>query len=266
MPPRPTSRQAVPWRIYLLIDPSTKPTNHPLGTIFYVGLRSELPEPVDLREAAEPESIPEEETAARMRLARLNQEGVRVLVEVVPEQNWVNAETASLARTVGALCATLHPSPLNERLKSIRWPGSLAQTVETARLVPLPEGGAILRTHKGPTPVAELPLGDPEALFTEAVAVVDGHSAPRAIGNRLREGGPLPLVLMAEGRTGRGVLPGGFVLGVWMVESVVPVNEERTQWRVTRYDDPQTEGALRRRFLHQLVDPTDFNGLKLRKA
>ena len=73
-----------PSRIYLLIDSSTGPTNHPLGTIFYVGLRSDLPEPVYLREATEPESLPEAEVAARARLGHLNREGVRVIVEVVP--------------------------------------------------------------------------------------------------------------------------------------------------------------------------------------
>lgn len=31
----PVTREAAPWRIYLLIDSSTGPTNHPLGTIFY---------------------------------------------------------------------------------------------------------------------------------------------------------------------------------------------------------------------------------------
>ena len=74
--PMPVTREAAPWRTYLLIDPTTGPSNHALGTIFYVGLRHELPQPVDLREATAPESLPEGETKARERLEHLNREGV----------------------------------------------------------------------------------------------------------------------------------------------------------------------------------------------
>ena len=103
----PTPQTAAPWRIYLLIDSSTGPTNHPLGTIFYVGLRSDLPEPVYLREATEPESLPEAEVAARARLGHLNREGVRVIVEVVPEQWQEPARPPGLPLTTPELAAFL---------------------------------------------------------------------------------------------------------------------------------------------------------------
>ncbi|WP_143553875.1 hypothetical protein [Serinicoccus sp. CNJ-927] len=264
--PSATDQKAVPWRIYLLIDPTTEPTNHALGTIFYVGLREKLPEPVDLSEAVQWQSLPDKEWQARDHLKRLTTEGVRVVVEVIPEQDWSQSRGWALGRTLGSICAVLDPAPLNIAHRSIRWPASLARTVETARVVPLPENGAILRLHKGETHVAELPLLDADSLFEEAVEVVEGKTSPRTIGNRLREGGPLPLVLTADGRTGRGVLPGGFVLGVWMVSSVEPLSEERTRWRVIRGGDAEREGALRRRYLHQLVDLRDSRALKLRKA
>ncbi len=260
----PVTQEAVPWRIYLLIDTTTGPTNHALGTIFYVGLRSELPEPADLREATEPESLPEAEQPARERLEHLNREGVRVLVEVIPEQWQESSKPPGLPRVVGTLCATLHPAPLNERHKGVRWPASLAQLVERARRVELPEGGAIIRRHRGSVPVATLPLLDPDTLFTEQVEFVEGRNSPREVSNRLANGGSLPLFLVAEGRTERGVIPGDFVLGAWMIDSIEPVDEERIKWRVVRADDPATEGALRRRYLHHLVGTGD--ALRLRKA
>lgn len=260
------SPKAVPWRIYLLIDPTSGPTNHALGTIFYVGLRDELPQPVDLREATEPQSLPLEETAARERLERLNTEGVRVLVEVIPEQWRETSNPPGLPRVVGTLCATLHPAPFNVRHSGVRWPGSLAQTVESAREVPVPEGGVIIRRHQGSVPVATLPLLDPDTLFQQQVEFVEGRNSPREVSNRLKEGGPLPLFLVAEGRTERGVLPSNFVLGAWMVEQIEPVDEARLRWRVVRTDDAETEGALRRRYLHHLVDAGDPGVLRLRKA
>lgn len=261
--PSPTA--SAPWRIYLLVDPTTGPTNHALGTIFYVGLRSDLPEPVNLLDATEPQSIPEMEAPARQRLAALAREGVRVIVEVIPEQGWNNVD-AGVARAVGALCATLHPAPLNVRDASVRWPAQVAQSVEDPPLIPLPEGGAIIRRHQGEVPVAMLPLLGPEALFREHVETVQGLTSPRAISNQLREGGPLPLFLVAEGRTGRGVLPSNFVVGAWMVEAVEPINQARTEWRVTQADDPEVVQALRRRYLNALIDPGEPASLSLRKA
>lgn len=76
----------------------------------------------------------------------------------------------------------------------------------------------------------------------------------------------MPLLLVAEGRTGRGVLPGGFVLGVWVAQAIEPINDDQTQWRVVLHNDPEMVGALRRRYLHQRVSLDDFNALKLRKA
>ncbi|MCT2252632.1 hypothetical protein M3G46_08625 [Corynebacterium sanguinis] len=61
-----------------------------------MGLRSDLPEPVDLREAAEPESLPEEETKARAHLKHLHRQGGRVIVEVIPEQHNVKHGGVSL--------------------------------------------------------------------------------------------------------------------------------------------------------------------------
>lgn len=263
MPPRATSRQAVPWRIYLLIDPSTKPTNHPLGTIFYVGLRSELPQPVDLREAVQWQSLPEDEGPARDRLTRLTQEGARVLVEVVPEQDWPNTQ-GGIDRTVAALCSALHPAPLNVRHRGLRWPASLAQLVENPPTAPLPEGGAIIRRHQGEVRVAELPLLEQDALFREHVEFVEGTTSPRTIANRVDEGGPLPLLLVAQGRRQRGVLPSNFVLGAWMVERIAQVTERR--WRVVRAEGQQTEAALRRRYLGTVIDPREDAALSLRKA
>ncbi len=260
----PVTREAVPWRIYLLIDTSTKATNHPLGTIFYVGNRQDLPEPVDLREASEPESLPEGETRAREHLKHLHRQGVRVIVEVIPEQH--NVTPGGLDRTLVSLCAALHPAPLNERHEAVRWPGSLVQTVERAQFVPLPEDGAILRTHTGPTPIAQLPVLDEQSLFGENLAVIEGSTAPKTVAKALREGGPLPLLLVADGRSGRGVIPGGFVFGVWVAEAIEPINEGQTRWRVLLHDDPEMVGALRRRYLHQRVSLDDFNALRLRKA
>lgn len=197
----PARLAAAPWRIFLLIDPSTGPSNHPLGTIFYVGLRSELPEPVDLRDATQPQALPDEEVAARKRLAQLNAEGVRVLVEVIPEVWQERSQPPGLPRVVGTLCATLHPAPLNVRHTGIRWPGSLAQKVESASEVPLPETGAILRRHQGSVPVATLPLLDPDTLFQQQVEFVEGRTSPREVSNRLLADGPMPLLLVAEGRT-----------------------------------------------------------------
>lgn len=260
----PTPQTAAPWRIYLLIDSSTGPTNHPLGTIFYVGLRSALPEPVDLREAAEPASLPEEETRARAHLKHLHRQGGRVIVEVIPEQH--NVKHGGLDRALVSLCAALHPAPLNERHKAVRWPGSLVHTVESARIVPLPKDGAILRTHTGLTPIVQFPVLDEQTIFEENLAMIEGSTAPKAVAKALRDGGPLPLLLVAEGRTGRGVLPGGFVLGVWVVKAIEPINDGETQWSVVLHDDPEMVGALRRRYLHQRVSLDDFNALKLRKA
>lgn len=260
----PTPQTAAPWRIYLLIDSNTGPTNHPLGTIFYVGLRSDLPEPVDLREAAEPESLPEAEVAARARLGHLNREGVRVIVEVVPEQWQERARPPGLPRVVGTLCAALHPAPLNERYQAVRWPASLAQTVEKMDQVALPESGAIVRNHQGSVPVATLPLLDPDELFEKHVEFVEGRTSPRSVSNELAAVGPLPLFLVTEGRRDRGVIPGDFVLGVWMIERIEPLDEERRNWRVVRADDPELEGALRRRYLHHLIQTGD--ALRLRKA
>lgn len=262
----PARLAAAPWRIFLLIDPSTGPTNHPLGTVFYIGLRSELPEPVDLREATQPQALPEEEIAARERLESLNAEGVRVIVEVIPEQWRETSNPPGLPRVVGTLCATLHPAPLNVRHSGIRWPGSLAQAVESASEVPVPEGGVIIRRHQGSVPVATLPLLDPDTLFQQQVEFVEGRTSPREASNRLLADGPMPLLLVTEGRTERGVLPSNFVLGAWMVEQIEPVDEERLRWRVVRADDAETEGALRRRCLHHLVDAGDPAVLRLRKA
>lgn len=262
----PARLAAAPWRIFLLIDPSTGPTNHPLGTVFYIGLRSELPEPVDLREATQPQALPEEEVAARERLESLNAEGVRVITEVIPEQWRETSNPPGLPRVVGTLCATLHPAPLNVRRSGIRWPGSLAQAVENAREVPVPEGGVIIRRHQGSVPIATLPLLDPDDLFEQQVEFVEGRNSPREVSNRLKDGGPLPLFLVAEGRVERGVLPSNFVLGAWMIERIESADEERLRWRVVRADDPETEGALRRRYLHHLVDPLDPKVLRLRKA
>lgn len=261
--PTPT---AAPWRIFLLIDPTPRPTNHPLGTIFYVGLRDELPQPVDLREATEPEALPAEETAARERLTRLTVEGVRVLVEVIPEVWQESARPPGLPRVIGTLCATLRPAPLNVRYSGVRWSGALAQAVESAREVPVPEGGVIIRRHQGSVPVATLPLLDPDDLFEQQVEVVEGRTSPREVSNRLADDGPLPLFLVAEGRVERGVLPSNFVLGVWMIERIEPVDAERLRWRVVRADDPQMVGALRRHYLHQLVDALEPGVLRLRKA
>lgn len=261
----PTPQTAVPWRIYLLIDPTARRKNHPLGQVFYVGAREDLREPVDLREASEPQSLPEIEATARERLERLNREGVRVVVEIIPEQDWSNT-SAGIARAVGSICAALHPAPLNVRHASVRWPASLAQTLERTTTVPLPEGGAIIRRHQGEMPVAMLPLLDPETLFREHVESVEGRTSPRAISNRLREDGPLPLLLVAEGRKGRGVLPSDFVLAAWMVEGLEALDEAGTRWRVLRTNDPEAEQALRRRYLYNLV-PADVRGtLNLRKA
>lgn len=96
--------------------------------------------------------------------------------------------------------------------------------------------------------------------------MIEGSTAPKAVAKALREGGPLPLLLVAEGRTGRGVIPGGFVLGAWVVEAIEPINDGETQWSVVLHDDPEMVGALRRRYLHQRVSLDDFNALKLRKA
>ena len=260
----PVTREAAPWRIYLLIDSSTGPTNHPLGTIFYVGLRSDLPEPVYLREATEPESLPEAEVAARARLGHLNREGVRVIVEVVPEQWQEPARPPGLPRVVGTLCAALHPAPLNERYQAVRWPASLAQTVEKMDQVALPESGAIVRNHQGSVPVATLPLLDPDELFEKHVEFVEGRTSPRSVSNELAAVGPLPLFLVTEGRRDRGVIPGDFVLGVWMIERIEPMDEERRNWRVIRADDPELEGALRRRYLHHLLQTG--GALRLRQS
>lgn len=62
------------------------------------------------------------------------------------------------------------------------------------------------------------------------------------------------------------MIPGDFVLGAWMIERIEPVDEERIKWRVVRADDPATEGALRRRYLHHLVDADARDALSLRKA
>lgn len=257
------ANSAVPWRIYLLIDPTTRRKNHPLGQVFYVGIRDDLPEPVDLREVTEPQSLPEVEGPARERLERLNEQGVRVVVEVIPEQDWQNS-ASGLTRAVGSLCATLHPAPLNVRAASVRWPASLAQTIERASTVALPEEGAIIRRHQGEVPVATLPLLDQDNLFKDHVEVVEGRTSPSAISNRLRRDGPMPLLLVAEGRRGRGVLPSDFVLGAWMVDAIERLNESQHTWRVVRAKSTDVEGALRRRYVHCLVNSS--GGMTLRKA
>lgn len=262
----PTSYAAAPWHIYLLIDPSTGPGNHALGTIFYVGLRSDLPEPVDLREVTEPQSLPEAEVATRERLERLNREGVRVLVEVIPEQWHERTNPPGLPRVVGTLCATLHPAPLNERHKAVRWPASFVQTIERAEEMPLPEGGVIIRRHQERVPIAALSVLDPDELFEQQVALVEGRASPRDVSNRLHEDDPVPLFLVSDGRRERGVTPSNFVLGVWLVQSIEAVDSELTKWRVVRADDPETEGALRRRYLHQRVDLRSLDALHLRNT
>ena len=109
----PVTREAAPWRTYLLIDPTTGPSNHALGTIFYVGLRHELPQPVDLREATAPESLPEGETKARERLEHLNREGGRVIVEVVPEQGWSSADSGHPLNAPGSMASATHTPSTN---------------------------------------------------------------------------------------------------------------------------------------------------------
>lgn len=258
-------REAAPWRIYLLIDPTTAPTNHALGTIFYVGNRADLPDPVDLRDATEARSLPEPEARARKHLEHLNRQGVRVLVEVIPEQQGPNTPFGQ-DKIIATLCAVLHPAPLNEQHRSVRWSSELGQIVEQGKTLPLPEDGAVLRLHKGARPITELPLLDEETLFQENLVAIEGRTAPRSVAKALEDSGPLPLLLVAEGRVGRAVVPGGFVLGVWLAESVEPINEDESEWRVTLHDDPETLGALRRRYLHQRVDLRDPAGIKLRKA
>ena len=111
-----------------------------------------------------------------------------------------------------------------------------------------------------------MPVLDEQSLFGENLAVIEGSTAPKTVAKALREGGPLPLLLVAEGRTGRGVIPGGFVFGVWVAEAIEPVNEDQNRWRVLLHDDPEIVGALRRRYLHQWVNLDDFNALKLRRT
>lgn len=130
--------------------------------------------------------------------------------------------------------------------------------------VALPESGAIVRNHQGSVPVAMLPLLDPDELFEKHVEFVEGRTSPRSVSNELAAVGPLPLFLVTEGRRDRGVIPGDFVLGVWMIERIEPMDEERRNWRVVRADDPELEGALRRRYLHHLIQTGD--ALRLRKA
>ena len=66
--------------------------------------------------------------------------------------------------------------------------------------MPLPEEGAILRTHTGPTPIAQLPVLDEQTLFEESLAEIEAGTAPKTVAKVLREGGPLPLLLVADGR------------------------------------------------------------------
>ncbi|ROR74422.1 hypothetical protein EDD31_2838 [Bogoriella caseilytica] len=74
------------WRLYLLIDPTTGPTNHARGTVFYVGYRAR-PNHGDLDHLARPESLPRVDREARDKLVELRAAGVAPVVEVLVEND-----------------------------------------------------------------------------------------------------------------------------------------------------------------------------------
>lgn len=244
------------WRVYLLVDPTTPPTNHSLGTVFYVGLRDHLPEPADLRDAADPESLPKAEVPARERLQSLIDQGVRPVVEVITGAVRHGLESQSFVR------ATLDPPPLNVGPTSgiKRLPGDLIRAVSSAREVALPDEGAVLQ------PVLQLPaeqywaMGEDE-LFRTYVETFTGRSRFQAL-DRGQEG-PLPILLTTRDSTDHLVFPSGFVLGVWLISGFEPLNAERSQWRVILSDDHAHLAALRRRYLHQVISRYDRRALPL---
>lgn len=262
MPARPTR---LVWHVYLLIDPTTEPTNHSMGTVFYVGLHESLPDPGDLRDLLAPEALPEEEVEARERLRHLLEAGERPLVEVI-EGSWPGQPRGSAGRgaqaAVEIVCAALTPRPLNRAPLSVeRLPGSFVQTIMGARQVRLPEDGAILSPLKKLAGRDYLAMGD-EGLFRKYVETnVSGMQSSAAFA-RVREE-PMPLLLIARRGTDPSLFTDGFVLGVWLVEQIVPVVGSLELRRVVLSEDQETLGALRRRYLHQIVAPDDTRGISL---
>lgn len=247
-----------PWLVYLLVDPTTTPTNHPQGTVFYVGNRLDLAryEPLDMRDLLAPESIPEDEAPARERLQALVDEGVDVVIQVVTDS--VNYGPRSLevtqAQTIGAIVATMHPRPLNTRANGILWSADLAQRVSDAVELDLPVDAILART-RGEAPLAELATMTQDDLFQASIAQVPGMRHTPTTAATLRESGPRPLLLVVGGhRRPYYKLPAGFVLGAWMVESIEPDPDQPDTWRVTRADDLEETLALQRHFVHRVVE------------
>lgn len=253
--PRDTPK-LLPWLIYLLIDPTTEPTNHPRGTVFYVGNRLDLTEPVDVRELTEPESIPAEEEPARNRLRGLIDDGVDVIIEVISDSHsyGLKGVEKTLRQTIGALTATLYPRPLNVRDKGILWGADIAQAVgDRARLEVPPN--AILHRSRRIVPLAELVLMSQEEVFAAGVATVRGLQHTPATAATLKASGPRPLLFLVGGHARPAYkVPIGFVLGAWMVDAIVPVPGEDDLWQVVRSGDTDATAALQRHYVHRVVN------------
>lgn len=245
-----------PWLIYLVVDPTTGPTNHPRGTVFYVGSRLDLAEPVDVRDLTAPESIPAAEAPARDRLQALVDDGVDVILEFVADtlSYGLRGVESTLGHTIGTLVAAMHPRPLNVRNRGILWDASLAMKVADPTPVDLP-AEAIIHRSRGRVPLAELALMSQDAVFDAEVAAVEGLRHTARTAKTLADAGPMPLLFNTGGLAEPHYkLPVGFVLGAWMVKSIDPDPEREGWWQVTRDDDVEASAALQRHYVHRVVD------------
>lgn len=254
------------WLLYLLIDPTTEATNHERGTVFFVGARPRarkagvaLRDRLDPRDLADPGSLPSHEQAARGRLVELMDRGVEPLVEVIADhRTWAQGHEAGdndLTRMVAMLCATMRPAPLNAATAAtreiVRYPASLVAAALEGRRAKLPDDRVVvyrlIQSEEPFSSVAELLDTSPSDL-AEAMGEFTLQRDLTVLSREAEEQGLLWL-LVTGAQLARGILPEGFVLGVWEVDRLDTVDGQLRLHTV----ESEWSAALRRHLLHTVI-------------
>lgn len=213
------------WALYLLIDPTTGPTSHPDGTVFYVGRHADawalsrgLDMPVTEDALARGVFIPADETQAREHAQALRQARVAPIVEYVRDDSeWTGAATpAEQERMSRAVAQALHPHPLNRPAVGQHYAHA---STDDHTLPPTPALPADAPVH-----VAYLPSGldgttEEILAFTLADLVWLIPERDTRTGVLTQTTPEEPVLVLLVTKKPRGV-PAGYVFGAWWATGV----------------------------------------------